>query len=306
MKHTLKSIVIGTAVFAIAGAGRAANLGVANDFNVFVLGNDTQTSTDAEGRVAVGGAATFANYGVGNALSNSHGTRDDLIVGGSLAYDSGQVFNGNIRSGAAASLTYVGIPNGAYISGNPIDFAAAGVELRNLSHSLAGLTANGAGGRNAYGQISLTGADAALNVFNLHGSDFDGANALSIAAPTASTVVLNIDGNLDQMSNFGTNLGGVPCENVIYNYTGAGSLTLSSIGIEGSLLAPNMSVNFSTGQINGTLVAGTLNGSGEAHYRPFGGNVPNTPNTPSVPEPSTLAMLGVGLLPLLSLARRKR
>lgn len=305
MKQTLKGIVIGAAVLSMAGAGKAANLGVANDFNVFVLGSDTQTNTDAEGRVAVGGAASFSSYGVGNGLTNSNGSRDDLIVGGALSFTNGQVDNGNIRSGGAASLTYVGIPHGSYIAGNPLDFAAAGTELRGISSSLGALTANGTGGRNPYGQINLAGADAGLNVFNLHGSDFNGANGLSIVAPTSSTVVLNIDGTADQMINMGISLGGVQRENLVYNFTGSGSLALSGIAIEGSILAPDMSVAFNSGHINGTLVAGSLTGSGEAHYHPFTGNVPNPPSPPSVPEPGSLALLGVGVLPLLGLARRK-
>ncbi|SFI62436.1 hypothetical protein SAMN02799624_01693 [Paenibacillus sp. UNC496MF] len=38
-----------------------ANLGVVNDFNVFVLGNHTQSFVDAGKRVAVGGKATLAD-----------------------------------------------------------------------------------------------------------------------------------------------------------------------------------------------------------------------------------------------------
>ena len=43
----------------------AVNLGLANDYNVFVFGNMSMSNTDAEGRVAVGGNATLSNYGVG-------------------------------------------------------------------------------------------------------------------------------------------------------------------------------------------------------------------------------------------------
>src|SRR5215472_6971420 len=53
-------------------------LGVAGAFNVFVLGQVTQSYTDSEGRVAAGGNVSLTGYGIGSALSNSAGQRDDL------------------------------------------------------------------------------------------------------------------------------------------------------------------------------------------------------------------------------------
>src|SRR4029077_21050524 len=64
-----------------------AALGVAGAFNVFVLGQVTQSYTDSEGRVAVGGDVRLTGYGLGSALPNSAGQRDDLVVGGRLTYD---------------------------------------------------------------------------------------------------------------------------------------------------------------------------------------------------------------------------
>lgn len=43
----------------------ATNFGLANLYNVFVLGNMNMSNTDAEGRVAAGGNVTLSNYGVG-------------------------------------------------------------------------------------------------------------------------------------------------------------------------------------------------------------------------------------------------
>src|SRR5262249_38300909 len=57
-------------------------LGVASEFTVFLLGDYTASFTDSEGRVSVGGNVNFNGFGVGDRLPNSHGTRDDLIVGG--------------------------------------------------------------------------------------------------------------------------------------------------------------------------------------------------------------------------------
>src|SRR6516165_2439546 len=84
----------------LSGTGGA--LGVAGDFNVFVLGQVTQSYTDCEGRLAAGGDVRLTGYGIGSALSNSAGQRDDLVGGGGLTYNQGQVFNGNIVYGGTA------------------------------------------------------------------------------------------------------------------------------------------------------------------------------------------------------------
>jgi hypothetical protein len=86
------------------------NLGIANDFNVFVLGDARQSSTDVEGRMAVGGNATLSNFGVSSKLSPSNGSRDDLVVGGSLDYNTGQVNAGNANSVGTSTLTSVARP----------------------------------------------------------------------------------------------------------------------------------------------------------------------------------------------------
>ena len=79
-------------------------LGVAGGFNVFVFGNDSQSGTDTQGRVAAGGNATFSNYSEGSSLTNSHGTRDEFIAGGNLSFSSGTVANGNVVYGGTANL----------------------------------------------------------------------------------------------------------------------------------------------------------------------------------------------------------
>src|SRR5207244_993867 len=70
--------------------GQVCDLGIADNFNEFIFHNATQSATDVEGRAAIGGNASLTNFGVGDGLTNSHGTRDDLIVGGNLTYNTGQ------------------------------------------------------------------------------------------------------------------------------------------------------------------------------------------------------------------------
>ena len=77
----------------------ATGLGIANDFSAFVLDDANLFHSDVQGRVAVGDDATITGYAVGDQLPNSHGTRDDLIVGGDLHFTNGQVYFGNVAYG---------------------------------------------------------------------------------------------------------------------------------------------------------------------------------------------------------------
>jgi choice-of-anchor A domain-containing protein/uncharacterized repeat protein (TIGR01451 family) len=242
-------------------------LGVAGAFNVFVLGQLTQSYTDSEGRVAAGGNVSLTGYGIGSALSNSAGQRDDLVVGGQLTYNQGQVFNGNIVSGGTALLQNVGLPNGTARQGTPVDFAAARTQLGALSAAYAALASNGTTA-DTYGTIRLTGADPTLDVFSLSAAELASANGLNITAPAGATVLVNVSGTADQMQYFGMTVSGTDKQHVLFNFPNATSLTLAGISVQGSVLAPGADVTFNNGNLEGTLVAGSLTGSGEFHNFP--------------------------------------
>src|SRR5262245_34087927 len=120
------------------------DLGIAADFNAFVFNEMNASTSDIEGRVAVGHDAMFYAYGIGDKLPNSNGTRDDLIVGHDLTYTYGQVFYGNIVYGNAATLNSIGTPNGTdRQQAGVIDFAAAQTSLTTLSNVLGAEAPNG-------------------------------------------------------------------------------------------------------------------------------------------------------------------
>lgn len=75
----------------------ATNFGLANLYNVFVLGNMNMSNTDAEGRVAAGGNVTLYNYGVGAGISPlpPAGTDASLVIDGSVNISGGSNASGN-------------------------------------------------------------------------------------------------------------------------------------------------------------------------------------------------------------------
>jgi choice-of-anchor A domain-containing protein len=318
------------------------NLGPAGDFNDFVYQNNTQFNTDAEGRVAVGGNANFLpGYTVASSMGNNTDNlivRGDLtnqwntlhggaLVGGNLNWQGPTIFgrvnvNGNANfgnSGGSVSgpINVVGTytaPNyyspkvlPSTVTAMPFDFDAVQNYLLSMSSALSAITPNGTTSI-VSNQVHLqtTNPASTLVVFNVTGAQMAAAAGagLFIDAPAGATVVVNVSGATDSMTSMGISLtGGVDKQHVLYNYYQASSLTINSIGVLGTILAPNASVNFAGGNIDGTMIAKNLSGSGESHWYPFQGSLP--PLTP-IPEPSTIALAGLGTLGLAFAGWRKR
>ncbi|PJN51731.1 hypothetical protein PAEVO_48230 [Paenibacillus sp. GM2FR] len=95
------------------------NLGIANDFNVFVFGDHTQFSVDSEGRVAVGGNATYVDYGIGDRLEVST-ARADLIVQGNIDITRGANFSGNTIIYPTSTIINYTMTNNNGVTGQPL------------------------------------------------------------------------------------------------------------------------------------------------------------------------------------------
>lgn len=243
------------------------DLGVAKDFNLFVFENLNQPSSDTQGKLAVGGNAYLANYSVGDQLPPNSG--DVLIVGGTLTYISGAVYNGNVVYGVSTNLpqSSVSITGGTLRQDTPIDFAAAKAYLQNLSTTLGGYTANGTVSLQ-WGGLTLTGTDPYLNVFAVNGSDLSSANNVTINAPNGSVVLVNINGTNVNWSG-GLSVNGTAKENVLFNFYQATNLTLLGIDVRGSILAPFAALHFPSGVVNGQVIVKSMAGSGQFNSGQF-------------------------------------
>jgi hypothetical protein len=140
-------------------------------------------------------------------------------------------------------------------------------------------------------------------------ADFSGAHTYQISGSADSTVVINVLGDLVGGINFqnaGVLLsGGITADRVLFNFVDATSLSISGIGIKGSVLAPYAAVSFSNGHIDGNLIAASLAGTGESHYYQDGGTSGPTTyfsgdirGVAAVPEPSSLLLMTLGLVGL--------
>jgi|GEM_PF-1091389 len=270
-------------------------LGIAQDYNMFVLNDMTESAVDTQGRVAVGGNATYLNYAVGAKLSNSNGKRDDLIVGKFLNFTNGSVLNGNIVYGDNFKLDKVSIPHGLTKKGNSINFITAATDLKYRSNLLSTLKVNGTK-TSGTKSLTLVGTDNQFNVFNITAVELAPNITFTINAPSTSTVLINVNGTSTQFRYLGFNLKGVNKQNILYNFYNATKLQIDSIGIQGSVLAPNADVQFDNGNIDGTMIVNSLKGTGEGHNIPFTGcilnaitNTTTTAATTNLPVTTTVS-----------------
>ncbi|MFA7419747.1 MAG: SdrD B-like domain-containing protein [Melioribacteraceae bacterium] len=247
------------------------DLGIAKEYNLFVIQDLTQPSSDTEGRVAVGRDASLANYSVGDKLSPNSG--DVLIVGRNLTYTSGRVYNGDVAYGNSTNLPiYQTSIDGSLRNDSPINFANAKTYLENLSATLGGYTVTGTTSYQFSG-LTLTGTDPYLNVFYVKGSDLSTANSFTVDVPNGSAVLVNIDGTNVSWSG-GLEVYGTAINNVLYNFYQATTITIKNIDVRGSILAPFAAVNFESGVQNGQMICKSLTGRGQFNNSLFFGNIP--------------------------------
>lgn len=289
-------------ILAISGSF-AANLGMANDYGIFVFENLIQSSTDCGGRVAVGGNADISSYFVGKNISDT--SIPSLVVGGNLNFSNGQVKGDVPHVGGTWNVKSANFTScKTYDPETDVDFTAAKNYLTTTSTAWSKLTTNIGSVDNYYNNITLTGTDSDLNVFNLTAQDLLNCCSLTIKAPSSSTVLVNISGTTCEFSGFGTSLLGVNKNKVLYNFSEATSLNIFNIGVEGSVLAPYAKLGFWSGQINGSLIGNSLDNisvvnNGEVHNKLFQGDIP------TVPEPPTWLLVSAGGL-LISVYRLRR
>lgn len=241
------------------------NLGSATDFNLLAFNNIDVFNSDVEGRVAVGNDATLKAYGIGDKLTNSNKTRDDLIVGHDLSYQYGQVFNGNVVYGNNGVLDGVGIPNGTKRKqANVVDFAGYNTDLTAKSDLWGAEAPNGFTGK-FRGNIFMRGSHPTLDFFTLTAAQLNGAYGITLRAPSTATIVINVPDTTVNINNLGFNLNGVTGDKILWNFPNATSINISGVGLSGSFLAPKADFNFNNGQIVGTVIANNFSGNGQLH-----------------------------------------
>lgn len=288
------------------------NLGAASNYNAFIQQNFTATSSDVEGRVAVGGNLSISNYSV-NIKGSSQLYADTslypaVVSGGDLIFSSGQIA-GEVFVGGNYTPTGTGtITNGtAKVGGtSPIDFNAEFAKLNALSATLASISANSLA-QDLYSTQYLTGTgsnsvDSDLHVFNLDASDMNFSDYLLSGVDKGDTVLLNIAGKeiTTSWGNFGgsdlslTNM----TDNILFNFFEAETLNINA-AMYGSILAPKANISAPWGVIWGQVIAQSWTGNTQINDSPFVSFIPQPSNSHDVPEPSILLIFSLAILGLI-------
>ena len=308
--QTLAAMLV--AGFTSPVAALPISFGAADNYNVFVKNDFSATSSDVEGRVAVGGNASISNYSInvknGVQLYSDTSSNPALVVGGGLNYTSGNiagdVYVGGVFNGSASGT----ITNGSLQSGglSPIDFDSEFAALEQLSLDLSLLNDNGVATpqwstQNYYGE-GQNGVGSDWHVFDLTGDDMMFTDYLLRDVDAEDFILFNVSG-----SNISTSWGNfagsdnslrMQSDRVLYNFFEAEVLEVNA-ALFGSILAPNASVLAAYGLIEGQVIADSWLGNAQVNDNPF------ITSPVSVSAPGSLGLLSLGLLGLAVIRKRR-
>ncbi|MDQ8198134.1 VPDSG-CTERM sorting domain-containing protein [Pelagicoccus enzymogenes] len=289
------------------------NLDEAGGYNLVTWGDATLKNSDTEGRVAVGGNATFGSYSVGYSSTAGDPARAQLTVGGNLdGSGGGQVYNGSIYVGgnytspgynlhsAAGSTTQSNLGKGNL----PFNFDAAQAALLTKSTDWGALSATGSS-TTQWGTLTLEGNEDGLNIFNIDAATLAAAHTFEIFVPTGAKALINVSGAVAEMSNMGF-FGTHTAQKTLFNFFEATQLDMVGIGVTGSILAPLADLSFTSGNVDGQVIVNSFQGaqwgSGEMHDVIFEGD-PNSP-APIPDTGSTLALIATALVGIVAVSRK--
>lgn len=278
------------------------SLGLDTSLNLLAFGNMNVSSSDVEGRVAVGGDATISSYSINtkngsSALYNGTG----LTVGGRLNFTSGSVWSGAVVGGSYTPNQSGNIIGGV-TSGQGYAFGTEYQRLNTLSASLDAMTNTGVA-VDQWGTLHFNAAGQTLAIFDIQASDAL-KNMQIDALADGAQILINIHGATVDFGNHGYT--GFNKGQVLFNLPDATNVKING-GINASLLATNASVGQGWGQINGQVVVKDWNSSVQVNDAPmpYTGGRPQTPgDAQRLPEPASLALVGLGLA-AVAFARRR-
>jgi choice-of-anchor A domain-containing protein len=297
--------------------------------NVFVGGNLTSQNTGYSPNLVVGGSATMTggNDGGNVFVGGSANLSGGVTIGGNLTMTGANgTLNASSNGGSSpqniyvTSTTHVNDPSywntpkttGAPATpATPLDVYGSSTDIINASKSLSALTGATNISSNG-GTITITLTKNGMNVIDLSmlsGSTITGINVVTAPGVTPTGLIVNVAGDNLNFNGGSYNLGSLTDGQVLFNFGNATNISLTSLGFEGTLLAPLATVNFTSGNLNGALIANNYYGAGELHSDPFTDSlptyVPTGGTTVATPEPGTVALFGTGLI-VLALASRRR
>jgi choice-of-anchor A domain-containing protein len=285
------------------------DLGAVQGYNLVVLGDFTNGSTDIEGKsaiagkITVNGGFTFGNGNSNRPIKSGYG----LVWGGTDHHDF------NVSSGYTNATAFVNQATlNAFTGYNQFKFSnyetwsdesqfkqkcgftfpELQAQLIKTSEQISDLSANGTCVINPYGdpqELQFNGDDQKINVFTISAQTLANYPRIRLNTPDSSTDVINVIGKNVTLplvnGKNGSNLdgqnggsGAYKLTHLLWNLSSAATVSnWSWQSIKGSVLAPNAEFTpVSGGNFEGTFVVASFHttNSFEGHNYPFSGIIP--------------------------------
>ncbi|MGV7208706.1 choice-of-anchor A family protein [Oxalobacteraceae bacterium A2-2] len=292
------------------GGAHAAVLdlsGLIGGANVYSLSNFYAPYSDVEGSMLIAGNLTASSYSVNANNKDAFATKGNgyaAIVGGNLNYTNGSINNGNIYVGGKVTTS---IQNTISKGAAPVSFSTLASTVKADSKALGKLTETGSSIIKD-STMTLSGTGTGVQVFSLTNSELSGISNFNISnIASGSTIVVNVSGTSANFREWGVGLSAFQNYNVVYNFYEANSLSVTGVGLYGTLLAPLASVTGAYGQINGNVIVGDWNSAVQINSNHYftATNIAGLQLAAAVPEPETWGMLLGGLGLIGAVARRR-
>ena len=259
------------------------------DANAYVFSDYSGFNSDSQGKLFVGGNATFNGYTVAG-LNDWNSLA--LTVGGDLIQIGGDIvglasIGGNSMISSAAPIRNTSDQRNF----NQGYFKQLSTELSLMQSGNVELK---------WGALNLSGNLVNNTLFvDVNQQILDSAwGFLTKGLAQGSRVVLNVSGESVSMNSskdwlfkdaaYAFNHSS---SNVLFNFYEATSIDIGG-GIYGSILAPNADINGNSGVLTGQVIANSFSGSTQLNYSPFETDEPPT----SVSEPAVPALFALAAL----------
>ena len=237
-------------------------------------------------------------YTSGNSSNVNNGfLRLKDVLGSTIYYVDNNNAASNLRvtPGAYNSNPQIALqkqqPLGTATNATGIDFTTAFTQLISNSNKISTLSSGSCSSN--INEIfipsglnpSITLAENKINIINLTASQLNNLTSLTFTnTPTASRIIV-FNVSVSGAYNWSTipNFAGINEQNssfILWNFYSATSINLSGANtLYGTLLAPNADINkTSSNNANGQIASKSFEmGSGEVHYYPFAGLLPDCP-----------------------------
>ena len=207
-------------------------LGAAGSWAVLEIGTD--------GSVTMTGGSVVGNVGV---------------AGGTFTFTDGTI-TGNAEVGSGVIVTKTGgsvtggIERGVNLSSDVSVAKSASAAFAALS------TTQSVSGNQISGTTTINAANpGGRNVIDLSGITLTG-QVLTLNATAGSEFVLNDSGAMTLTSGEVVLTGGLTANDVVFNDTGTGGVTMTGGALNGIILAPDSSVTVTSGLVNGEIIGG--------------------------------------------------